>query len=233
MSTDVLAAETNTRGVNLSLPVKPGTGGAVQFSNMGQVTVRVTARSVVKKNSEPSMTVTIEDSDDGDTWFELTTFTFTASGTQSQGFESPRRFLRPSWRIDDGAWAIPSVLASPVSYGPSRNSVVLSFTDGDHVDFFPPDGEHGCWQFECLYDGEHIVGCGVAYFGTGSEGDRWCDYDASFGGGYTVAGYPAGGAQPEFISAAAVNSPGSDAAYRITGLGDSGKTIEVTWRRLR
>lgn len=92
-------------------PIVTGTGYS-DFS--GFLSVYLTARvQVVRSDGAPSLTVTVEHSDDGNSWSAAETFTFTRDGSQSALLSSPKAHVRASAVGAGSEWYVVSVAASP------------------------------------------------------------------------------------------------------------------------
>ena len=98
--------------VGLPLPNDPGAGDAVQFDNLGRTSFKLHAKALSGQDTL-SLTVTVEDSTDGDNWSEIASNEFTDTGSYFVTVDTPNAYLRASWTVDDGDWHVPSAVAFP------------------------------------------------------------------------------------------------------------------------
>lgn len=99
-----------------STTVSQAGGGDVftDFSVFSRVYVTAKASLRVGNRGQPSLTILVEHSDDGESWSTAATLSYGPDGARSASVSSPKEFFRVSWSVGGSSeWQIVSVEAAP------------------------------------------------------------------------------------------------------------------------
>ena len=113
----------------------------------------------------------------------------------------------------------------------AANPWPLTFLDGGSVTFFPPDGYHGLWQVEIVYDA-NVIGAGEAVFGRTSAGQKWCETGSFMSVTDITNDDPTKVRFAGVVDEQGAAVIGDTAGIVVSTGGNSANTITVYWRRL-
>jgi hypothetical protein len=137
--TDVYDIEAQPEPIPLPITIPQGRPGLpVTVENMTRVRLAVSAFESSGRRATPSMTVTVEESSDGDSWSTVHVFSLSREQTSGEGtFDATGPYLRASWEAS-GIWGQPKVNAFPFAGAADSPGGGVSSVAGSPVDSVTP-----------------------------------------------------------------------------------------------